>query len=141
MSEARVQKIMDAFNRHDAAGFASAYASNAIVYDPQYPEPLRGRDSVRQDIETFFQTFPDISGAAQRVFEKGNETAFEASFKGTNKGALKTPAGDVPPTNKAVSMAGAIFVRFNSQGEIEEERRYFDMASMMAQLGVTAGQL
>jgi predicted ester cyclase len=53
---------------------------------------------------------------------------------------LKTPAGDIPPTNKAVSMAGAIFVRFNGQGEIEEERRYFDMASMLAQLGVTAGQ-
>jgi hypothetical protein len=103
---------MDAFDRHDAAGFASAYASNAIVYDPQYPEPLRGRDGVQQDIETFFQTFPDISGAAQRVFEKGND-----------------------------SMTGAIFVRFNGQGEIEEERRYFDVASMMAQLGVTAGQL
>jgi len=38
------------------------------------------------------------------------------------------------------SVAGAIFVRFNGQGEIEEERRYFDMASMMAQLGVTADQ-
>jgi hypothetical protein len=37
-------------------------------------------------------------------------------------------------------VAGAIFVRFNGQGEIEEERRYFDMASMMAQLGVTVDQ-
>jgi hypothetical protein len=111
MSEVRVRQVMDAFNRHDAAGFAAAHASNAVVYDPQYPEPLRGRDSVRQDIETFFQTFPDISGSAQRVFEKGNEAAFEASFRGTNKGALKTPAGDVPPTDKAVSMVGAVFAR------------------------------
>ena len=90
-------------------------------------------------METFFQTFPDLQGSQGRVFEKGNEAAFEASFKGTNKGPLKTPGGDIPPTNKAVTITGAIFVRFNGQGEIEEERRYFDMASMMAQLGITSG--
>ena len=139
MSEARVRKVMEAFNRHDSAGFAAAYAPAAVVHDPQYSEPLRGRDSIRQDVEAFFQTFPDISGSAERVFEKGSEVAFEASFKGTNKGTLKTPGGDMPPTNKSINMMGGIFVRFNGQGEIEEERRYFNMAAMLAQLGVTPG--
>ena len=136
MSEATVRKVMDAFNRHDAAGFASAYASDAVVYDPQYPQPLKGRDSIRDDIDTFFTTFPDITGTVGRVLEKDNVAAFEGSFKGTNKGPLKMPGGDVPPTNKAVNLMGAIFVRLNGKGEIEEERRYFDMGSMMTQLGL-----
>jgi hypothetical protein len=46
------------------------------------------------------------------------------------------PGGDLPPTNRTVQLRGAIFVRFNNNGEIEEERRYFDMAAMMTQLGL-----
>ena len=137
MSEARIRTVMDAFNQHDSGGFSAAYASDAVVYDPQYSEPLRGRDAIRKDVEAFFETFPDISGSAERVFEKGSEVAFEASFKGTNKGPLRTPGGDVPPTNKPVTMMGAVFVRFNGRGEIDEERRYFDIGAMLAQLGVT----
>jgi ketosteroid isomerase-like protein len=38
-------------------GVASAYAPDATVYDPMYEQPLRGRDSIRQDIEDFFQAF------------------------------------------------------------------------------------
>jgi steroid delta-isomerase-like uncharacterized protein len=127
---------MDAFNRHDAAAFASAYAPDAVVYDPQYPQPLKGRDSIREDIDAFFTAFPDITGSVGRVLEKDDLTAFEGSFKGTNKGPLKLPEGDLPPTNRPVSLTGAIFVRFNSKGQIEEERRYMDIGAMMTQLGL-----
>jgi hypothetical protein len=71
-----------------------------------------------------------------RILEKDDVTEFEGSFKGTNEGPLKLPGGDLPPTNRPVSLTGAIFVRFNSKGEIEEVRRYMDIGAMMTQLGL-----
>jgi ketosteroid isomerase-like protein len=33
-------RAVEAFNRDDAAGFAALYAEDAVVHDPQYPQPL-----------------------------------------------------------------------------------------------------
>lgn len=48
------RKVGEAFNQHDADAYASLYAANAVAYDPQYSEPLRGREAIRKDIEDFF---------------------------------------------------------------------------------------
>lgn len=137
MSEATARKVLDAFNRHDSAAFASAYAASAVAHDPMYAEPLRGRDSIQKDIGDLFRAFPDITGTADRVLEKNDVVAFDATMKGTNTGPLTIPgSGEVPATNKPVTFRAAIFCRFNAKGEIEEERRYFDVASMMTQLGL-----
>ena len=56
---------------------------------------------------------------------------------GTHTGPLETPTGDeVPPTNKRVDLKGGAFVRLNERGEIVEERRYYDVGTILRQLGI-----
>ena len=49
----------------------------------------------------------------------------------------ESPTGrQIPPTRKRVDVKGAVFAGVNDQGEIIEERRYYDVATMLRQLGL-----
>ena len=131
-----VRKAVDAFNRHDAAEFAAQYAEDAVVYDPYYPEPLRGRAAVQKDMEDFFRAFPDVSNALKLSMSEGNVVAAEVAVKGIHGGPLTLPTGEVPATGKTVAFEGGIFSRVNGQGLIVEEHRYYDVAGQLVQLGL-----
>lgn len=136
------KKFADVFNKHDLDGVAKLYASDAIAYDPMYPEPLRGRDAIRKDTATFFRGFPDIRLEIINTIEKDDRTgADEIRLTGTQTGPLETPTGqELPPTNKRVEMRGGAFTRLNDRGEIVEERRYYDVGTFLRQLGLTPEQ-
>lgn len=131
------KKALDAFNRHDAEAFAALYTEDAVAPDPQYAEPLRGRPAIRKDIEAFFHAFPDVQATVigEILFDDDN-AAFEVQITGTHTGPLVTPDGPVPPTNRRVQISGGRFIRVNRQGLITDCRRYYDMAGIMAQLGL-----
>lgn len=133
-----IGKAVDAFNKHDAAELAGQYAEDAVIYDPFYPEPLRGRAAAQKDMEDFFRAFPDASNAVRTTLENGSVVAAELAVKGTNKGPLALPGGEIPATGKPFTFEAGIFSRLNSRGEIVEEHRYFDMAGLLTQLGLVS---
>jgi len=137
--EAASRKFADTFNKHDLDGLAKLYAEDAVAYDPMYPEPLRGREAIRKDTAGFFRGFPDIRMEVITTLEKDDRNgADEMRLTGTQTGPLETPTGQVlPPTNKRVEMRGSGFARLNERGEIVEERRYYDVATLLRQLGIT----
>jgi len=132
------RKAADTFNKHDLDAYAKLYAEDAVAYDPMYPEPLRGRAAIRKDAATFLRGFPDIRFEILTTIEKDDRNgADEIRFIGTHTGPLETPTGqDLPPTNKRVELKGGVFGRLNERGEIVEERRYYDVATVLRQLGV-----
>ncbi len=48
----------------------------------------------------------------------------------------KMDEGPVAATNRSVKLLGASFLRFNTEGLITEEHRYYDQASLFEQLGL-----
>jgi hypothetical protein len=65
----------------------------------------------------------------------------EIRLTGTHTGPLQSPTGEeIPPTNKRVEVKGAVFARLNERGEIVEERRYYDVGTMLRQLGLVPDQ-
>lgn len=131
------EKGADAVSRHDLEAFAGLYSPDAVVDDPSYPEPLKGRDAVRKDMADFTTAFPDVQVKVTNSIASGSTIAAEWSMTGTHKGPLPAPGGPIEATNKPFRMKVATFERLDSQGRIAEERRYYDLAGMMDQLGVT----
>lgn len=129
------KKAVDAINRHDANAFAALYATGAMAHDPQYPEPLKGRDAIRKDIGDFFQAFLDLQARLVRVLASGDTVASEVELSGTHKGSLAAPTGTIPPTNRRVQLRVAAFDRVEGD-MIMESRRYYDLAGLMQQLGL-----
>jgi predicted ester cyclase len=59
---------------------------------------LEGRDQTLGFFAAFWEAFPDIELTATRVVEEGSAVAIQGRAKGTHRGTLRTPAGDIPPT-------------------------------------------
>ena len=108
--------------RHDSRSAVSGAA----------PRPRR----LRKDIDDFLGAFPDMQFTVANVVGTAELVALEGVGVGTHRGPMETPGGAIPPTNRSVSMPFAAFVRLNSDGLIAEERRYYDVAGMLQQLGL-----
>jgi steroid delta-isomerase-like uncharacterized protein len=136
------KKLAKAINGHDLDALAKVYASDAVAYDPMYPEALRGRDAIKKDSADFFRAFPDLRFEITNIVEKDDGLgAGEVVMSGTHTGPLATPTGgEVPPTNKRIEITGAAFVGLIGSGEIVEERRFYDVGTILRQLGIMPEQ-
>ena len=130
------RKVTDAWNSHDAARVAAVYAPDATVLDPFYPEPLEGSDAIAQDALDLITAFPDITFRPTTVMTNGEMVALEALVSGTNTGPLQLPTGPIAPTHRRVEFSTAGFADLDAMGRIHEERRYFDVAGLLSQLGL-----
>lgn len=132
----RIGERVQAWNRHDPEACVSFYAEDATVHDPMYTEPLSGRDAIRKDFEDFMTAFPDAAFSVGMVVASGDTVAFEVRVRGVHKGPLAGPAGVAPATNRSIDMPIAAFARVDDHGLVEEERRYYDVAGLVQQLGL-----
>lgn len=127
---------VDAFNAGDAEAVAEIYTEDAVLHDPQAPEPIRGRDAIRASYEQMMRTFPDAQVTMLNVHAQGDLIMYEFRFTGTNDGPITTPAGDVPATGREVEMRMAVFSDVDEEGRFRDTRRYYDTAELMRQLGL-----
>ena len=131
-----LQDQVAAINAHDATRLAASYSEDAVVRDPQYPEPLRGRAAVADDSTAFFTAFPDLRAEVTCSVVSGSTLAAEMTLAGTHAGPLTLPSGEVPPTGRPLTFAMAFFSRIDDQGLVVDERRYYDVANQLEQLGL-----
>jgi steroid delta-isomerase-like uncharacterized protein len=131
-----IRRGIAAVNRGDAAGFASVFAADAVIEDPQYPEPLVGREAIEKDMHDFLVAFPDLHIELRSLVEGETLCAFEATMRGTHLGPMAMPDGVVAATGRRVESRVAMVIRTNAEGLTVEERRYYDLAGILDQLGL-----
>jgi steroid delta-isomerase-like uncharacterized protein len=120
-------------NKHDSAGVASLYASDAVLTDPS--GRYEGREAIRAFLEAMVKSF-DENLETSLLVEEGDTTVAEYTWRGTNTGPLTMPDGtEIPATGKTVEMLGVAIITVRD-GKIVSERDYVDMAAMMSQLGL-----
>jgi steroid delta-isomerase-like uncharacterized protein len=137
VAQEAVRKWLDTFNRRDSDAFAEVFAPDAVVYDPFYPEPLKGREAIRKSTEEGFNAFPDMQLEVSNILTGEGRFAADGIITGMHSGSLADPQGIIPPTNRRITLHFAAFARLNPQGLIVEVRRYVDTASFIAQLGLS----
>jgi steroid delta-isomerase-like uncharacterized protein len=140
VSETSIRNIIEAYTEHwaarDVAAIAACYASDVVVSDPTYAEPLRGREAVKKDTGDFFVAFPDLQLEVRTVLVEGATFALEGTMAGTHTGPMQLPSGLIPATNRRVEFPFAVMGAIGKGGEITEERRYYDVAGQLVQLGL-----
>ncbi len=134
-----MQTLDDAWNTQDWDTFLKRHAENVAVYWPGQPEPTRGRKAHLEESKEFFRTFPDnhlVNNPYKILFSQGDYTCSVADFSAAMKGPMKGPGGrTIPPTNKKFHVEFCTVAHWKN-GEIVEERLFYDLTSVMRQLGL-----
>jgi predicted ester cyclase len=134
-----MKTLDDAWNTQEWDTFNKRHAENVAVYWPGQPEPTRGREAHQKEAVEFFKTFPDnhlVNNPYKILFGQGDYTCSVAEFTGTMRGPMKGPDGKtIPPTNKKFRLEFCTVAHWQN-GEIIEERLFYDLVEMMRQLGL-----
>lgn len=135
-----MKTLDDAWNSQDWKVFRKRHAENTAVYWPGQPNPTSGRDNHEAEAKEFFKTFPDnhlINNPYKILFGQGDMTCTVADFSGTMKGQMKGADGKViPPTNKKFHVEFCTVAHWSKDGEILEERLFYDLVGLMKQIGL-----
>jgi steroid delta-isomerase-like uncharacterized protein len=116
-------------------------AKNVMTTEFVYDEVSTNRRSASADetIELWKgwgQAFPDSKCTIHNTHIAGNNiVVLELTWRGTHKGVLPTPAGPIQPTGKPIEVRACAVVEVAGE-RARSQRHYFDMATLLRQLGV-----
>ncbi|HUI78161.1 MAG TPA: ester cyclase [Bryobacteraceae bacterium] len=135
MSEKENGQVMEqalaAVNAGDFNRFASFLDENIVVESEMFPEPVRGCDAARQQMEARAAAFPDQRIEILQVLASGDHVVVRTRMTGTHKGTFN----GIAPTNKSISVEGCTITEIRN-GKVIRARPFADNVSLLKQLGV-----
>ena len=125
-----------AWNAHDVERAVAVFPDDIVWLDTGSPQPIKGKEALRQYLQGWFTAFPDIKITVTNRVISEDQVASELNFTGTNSGDLQlAPGVTIPATGRTVNGKGTYFTRFKD-GKPVEVHSYPDLAGMMMQLGL-----
>ncbi len=134
-AESSLAKIVDTHEAaeaaHDAAGVANTFAADGILDPKPTGATFSGPAAITTWYADLFKAFPDLAPALVNRYQDGDVIIDEVEFSGTHNG----PFLGIPATGKPVKVAASIVYEF-ANGAIARESAYWDVATMLIQMGV-----
>ena len=119
--------------------FEERHADEVSVFWPGQPDLIRGVHNHRKESVEFFKTFPDnhlVNNPYKLLFSKDDYTCSVADFSGTFKGPMKGLDGKIiQPTNEKFHIEFCTIALWKDE-KILEDRLFYDLVGMLAQIGV-----
>ena len=109
-------------------------APDVVMHHPSRPAPMAGRAEVVGFLQAFRAGFPDLQMKAEDIIAEGDRLAVRWQMRGTHTADLL----GIPPTGKAVGVAGISFLRLAGD-KVVEDWVTEDSLGLMRQLGVIPG--
>ncbi len=127
-TRAILQRLYDAFNRHDVDGFCTLFADDYIDHGDPGGATVA---ATRQRLADFFSAFPDLRTSLDQVIVDGEMVGSRTTTTGTHQGELM----GIPPTGRQIRVPAVDMARLS--GELIAERwGGLDTFSLLQQLGV-----
>ena len=120
----------------DIDSVMSVMHDNCVNHDMGTGKVMEGLDENRADMENWTNTFSDMKVEVLNHVESGDTVVTEMKMSGVNTGDMEMPDGSkIPATGKSIEMNGCQVAKFQD-GKIIKATQYYNMMSMMAQLGL-----
>ena len=134
------RRLYEVFNERDFDKLADYTAAHATITIIGSGDTYKGPGGARKYNMMWAEAFPDGKITIDNIVAAGDYVVVEFTGRGTHTGTLAGPAGSIPATGRAVTLKLCDVLQI-SQGMVTAQRTYFDSASLLAQLGVTAEQV
>jgi steroid delta-isomerase-like uncharacterized protein len=116
---------------------ARASVAPGVLYDELATHRnVKGVDQFVAVLQGWAKAFPDSKPTYQNAIASGTTVVLELTWHGTHTGPLQTPEGSVAATGKPIKVPACMVVE-TGDGKVKSIRHYFDMATLMQQLGIS----
>lgn len=127
-----VRRSTDAIWGKGDVSMVDDYVSDDYVeHNVASPEPIRGPDGYRENVEMVRSAFPDLEVTTEDVIAEGDKVVTRYTLVGTHEGPLM----GIEPTGRSVDVEGISIGRLED-GRLVEGWTQVDMMSLLSQLGV-----
>ena len=126
-----------AYGKKDWNAVKASITSDFTYDEVATQRKVKGTDQVLPLWKGWATAFPDSKATFHGAFVSGNTVVLELTWKGTHTGPLETPDGRIAATGKTIDIRACNVVEIAGE-KCKAQRQYFDMATMMKQLGVTS---
>jgi steroid delta-isomerase-like uncharacterized protein len=124
-----------AYNQKDWNAVRSNITRDFIYDEVGTGRKVQGADQTIALFQGWAEAIPDSKATFDNVVASGNTVLLEVTWRGTHTGPLQTPKGSFPPTGKKIELRACAVVELLN-GKAKLQRHYFDMATLLQQLGI-----
>lgn len=126
---------VETFNAGDWGGLSADLTIDSVYEEPATGRVVRGIEEILAANRGWKAAFPDAKGAITNALMAGDTAVIEITWRGTQTGDLMGPMGTIAATGRPVTLKAVQVVEVE-RGKAKSIRHYFDLAGMLAQLGV-----
>ncbi|HEY5928222.1 MAG TPA: ester cyclase [Kofleriaceae bacterium] len=131
-----VKRHLAAFSSSNWTEYRATLAPDAVYEEVASLERVVGIEKFVASAQRWKTAFPDLKATIARGYTVGERVIVELEWEGTQSGPLEGTFGMLPPTRRRGRL-NALILFTVKQGKIVESRNYFDMLTMLSQLGVS----
>lgn len=136
-----VSEYVAALAARDTAKIHSLHSPDFVldwVYADAFENPPRSAEETKAFWPSWFAGFPEMDYEVTRTIAAEEVVVTEWIFTGTNTGPLAPPVFEErrKPTGRTIRFRG-VSIYDVSEGLIQRETTYIDLATLMVELGVT----
>jgi len=122
-----VQALIDGWNARRGEQVAAAFSPSGVRIEFAKPGArLEGREAIAAQANAYMTAVPDCRLEVRNVEELGRAAILEWTYAGTH-------TGDIPglaASGRTISLPGVSIYRLTEDGALEEERVYWDAATL-----------
>jgi steroid delta-isomerase-like uncharacterized protein len=127
-----------AYNEKDWNKSRDMLAADAVYDEKATNRRLQGAGQIIEALQGWANAFPDSKATFIREFASGDTAVLELVWKGVHTGPLQTPTGAIPASNKPIEVPACEVFRIEGE-KIKSASHYFDMLTMLTQIGAMQG--
>ncbi len=124
-----------AYNKKNWDAVRAAVGARFVYDEVGTQRKTQGADKLIEMWQAWARAIPDSKATFRNALVSGNTVVLEVTWRGTHTGPLQTPGGENPPTGNKIELRACQIVEV-AAGKARAMRHYFDMATLMQQLGV-----
>jgi steroid delta-isomerase-like uncharacterized protein len=127
-----------AYNDKNWSKVKDVLAANAVYDEKGTHRRIQGTGEIIEVWRGWAKAFPDSKATFVREFASGDTAVLEVVWKGVHTGPLQTPTGVIPASNKPLELPACQVFQVEG-GKVTNFSQYFDMLTMLTQIGAVKG--
>lgn len=128
--------MMSSFNNGDWAANRGFVTDDSVYIEHATGRKVEGGDAWIENSRNWKAAFTNATGKIVSTTESGNMVVQEIVWNGTMDGDMTGPDGSTIPATGKTQTTPAVMVMTFKDGKVAHCNHYFDMMSMMVQLGL-----